>query len=55
MPAIGTAKRIDLVDFPDQPRPTAAELFRRQFSGRYRHNDVIGFGLFAHAPGLVMS
>lgn len=53
MLAIGTAERIDLVDFLDQSRPVAAELFGRHFSGGDRRHDVFGSRLFSHAPGLV--
>ena len=51
--AIGTTKRIDLVDFLNQPRPSAAELFRCRFSGRYRRYRVVVFRLFSHASRLV--
>ncbi len=51
--AIGTAERIDFVYLLNQPRPAAAELFRRRFSGRGRRYYVVGSRLFAHASGLV--
>ncbi len=53
MQAIGKAKRIDLLNFLNQPRPVAAKLLRRQFSGRDKRYDIVGFRLFAHIPGLV--
>ncbi len=50
---IGTAKRIDFVDFLNQHRPSAAELFRRHFSGRDRRYRIVGFRFFSHPYRLV--
>ncbi len=50
---VGTAKRIDLAGFLDEPRPAAVELFGRRFSGSDGRRDGVGSRLFAHAPGLV--
>ena len=52
-PAIGTAERIDFVDFSNRHRPPAAELSGRHFSGCHRRQGFVGSRLFAHASTLV--